>query len=508
VTAVLGRSAGRGRGRGGDRADLGRHRLALWTLSTVQLLFLLDATIVNVALPHIQASLGFSGSGLEWVVTSYSIAFGGLLLLGGRAGDLLGLRRTFVLGLSVFTTASLLAGLAPGPGWLLAFRALQGLGAAAASPAALSLIAATFPEGPVRTRALGVYTVIGSIGGPLGLVVGGVVVTYLSWRWVMLINVPICVGVLALTPRAVRETPARRGRFDLPGAFTGTAGVALLVYSFICAATDAHGVPHWRDPAVLAAFTGAVVLLATFVLVEWRTARPLVPLRYFADKRRTGTLVTLMLVSTAMFGVYFFMTLYLQRVWHYSALRAAFVYVPMSLYLMAGARISSKIVGRTGPRRLVLLGLSLAAVGLAWLSRIDHDGTYVTGLMLPTLVTYGGFGLVTVPLTMGAIARVDPSESGLAAGLYSTARQIGGATGLAVLGTVAWSGAAGAVSVERALAVGAGRGFLVAAGVTALALIVAAASVRTPRAADERTAGEGGPAEEHEIPAATQPREQ
>ncbi len=457
-----------------------RQRLALWTISAAQLLFLLDATIVNIALPKIQSGLGFSDTGLTWVVTGYSVAFGGLLLLGGRAGDLLGLRRTFMAGLTLFTLASLLAGLAPAPWWLLASRVLQGIGAAVASPAALSLIATTFAEGEVRNRALGVYTVIAGIGGPLGLVVGGLIATSLSWRWVMFVNVPVGLAVLYLAPRALREPPPHRGRFDVAGAVTGTLGVGALVYGLIRSATDSRGVSHWSDAIVLLTIGLALVLIAGFVVIEARSPEPLVPLRFLANRQRTGTLVVLMLESTAMFGVYFFMTLYLQRVWHYSPLRTALIYVPLSLILMGSARLGSRIVGRTGPRVLIVGGLVLAVAGLAWLSRIDSSGGLLTGLLGPTIVTYAGFGITTVPLTLIAMAKVAPGDSGLASGMFNTSRQVGGAIGLAVLGTVAFS-AAGQGTASAALATGTGRGFVVAAAVTALALATAVATVAGTR---------------------------
>jgi EmrB/QacA subfamily drug resistance transporter len=460
-----------------------RESVALWTISVAQLVFLLDATVVNVALPAIQDALDFSGTALTWVVTAYSIPFGGLLLLGGRAGDLLGLRRTLVGGLAVFTAASLLAGLAQEPWQLLACRALQGAGAAFASPAALSLVAATFAEGAPRTRALGTYTAIASIGGPAGLVLGGVLTTYLSWRWVMLVNVPVGLALVAMAPRALPETGRRAGRFDLPGALTGTLAVTLLVYGLIAAAADGTGGSRWGDPAVLGTFAASAAMLVAFLAVERRTAGPLVPLRFFADRQRTGTYAVLVLVSTAMFGVYFFLTLFLQRVWGWSALTTAIVYVPLSLVLMAGARVSSRVIERTGPRALILGGLAAGAVGLAWLSAIDAGGGFLTGMLLPTLLTYAGFGLTSVPTTVTALERVAPQESGLASGLFSTSRQIGGATGLAVLGTVAWAAATGAGGGESGLAVGAGRGFLLAAGVTVLALVVALATVR-PRVRD------------------------
>jgi EmrB/QacA subfamily drug resistance transporter len=463
-------------------------RLALWVISVAQLVFLLDATVVNVALPAIQGSLGFSDAGLAWVVTAYSVAFGGLLLLGGRAGDILGLRRLFVAGLVLFTVASLLGGLATQQWELLACRALQGVGAAGASPAALSLIAATFAEGPVRARALGAYVAIASVGSPLGLVAGGAITTWLSWRWVLLVNVPIGIALVLLAPRALPEPETRTGRFDLVGAVTGTLGVTLLVYGVLRAATDSTGGGHWTDPAVVGTLAGAAVLLVAFVAVERRSPQPLVPLRIFADRQRSGTYGVLVLSSTAMFGVYFFMTLFLQRVWGYSAATTALVYIPMSLVLMAGARISAKVVGPLGPRRLTALGLVLAVAGLAWLARIDAADGYVLGLLLPTLLTYAGFGLTQVPLTMTALAGVAPGETGLASGVFSAARQVGGAVGLAALGTIAWAGASGLPGDSAdALATGAGRGFLAAAVITAAAVVITATTMHGTRTPERET---------------------
>jgi len=472
-------------------ARAGRHeRLALWVISVAQLVFLLDATVVNVALPAIQRALGFSDAGLAWVVTAYSVAFGGLLLLGGRAGDILGLRRVFVAGLVLFSVASLLGGLAQ-DGWqLLVCRALQGVGAAGASPAALSLIAATFPEGPPRARALGAYTAIASIGSPLGLVAGGAITTWLSWRWVLLVNVPIGIALVLLAPRALPEPATRSGRFDLTGAVTGTLGVTLLVYGVLRAATDSSGVSHWTDPAVVGTLVSSMVLLAGFVAVERRAAQPLVPLRIFADRQRSGTYLVLVLSSTAMFGVYFFMTLFLQRVWGYSAATTALVYIPMSLVLMGAARGSAKLVGPLGARNLTLVGLVLAAAGLAWLAAIDATDGYLLGLFLPTLLVYAGFGLTQVPLTLTALAGVAPGETGLASGVFSAARQVGGAVGLAALGTVAWAGATGLpAGAGGALATGAGRGFLGAAVITAVAAVLTAVTLHAASAREPEPTG-------------------
>jgi EmrB/QacA subfamily drug resistance transporter len=466
-------------------------RVALITLSVAQLIFLLDATVVNVALPSIQESMRLSGPALEWVVTGYSLPFGGLLLLGGRAGDILGRRRVFTGGMVVFTTASLLGGLAVTSWWLVACRAAQGAGAAAAYPATLALITSTFPEGPARHRALGTFTAIAGAGGAIGLLAGGLITTYLSWRWVLFVNVPIGAFIVVAAPRVLAETSRRPGRFDLAGALTVTAGLTLAVYGLISGATDEAGRSHWAAPAVLVSLSAAVLLLAAFVLTERRSQNPLVPLRIFADRSRSGSYVISVLLNTAMFGIYFFMTLFLQRVWGYSPLRTAVVYIPLSALLFATSWAGAKIVGRIGVRTLMLAGLAIAAAGMAWMARIGSASGYATGLLLPATLTYFGIGLTAVPLTLTAVSRVAAAESGLASGLFSSARQLGGATGLAVLGTVTWSTVANATRTAGqragppvpglpftapALVAGIERGFAVAAGITVLALAAAAAS--------------------------------
>ena len=451
---------------------------ALVLISTAQLMLLLDATIVNVALPAIHSTLAFSGSGLEWVVTGYSLAFGGLLLLGGRAGDILGRRRLFVTGLAVFTAASLLGGFATEPWMLLVSRAAQGLGAAAASPAALALIATTFPEGPERNRAIGFYTAVATSGGGIGLLAGGLITTYLSWRWILFVNVPIGALMVALSWKLLPETPRRRGRFDLLGALTGTLGVTLLVYGLINAATDDTGRAHWADPDVLATLAASVALLAAFVLVERRAVNPLVPLRIFADRARAGTYLILVLDSTAMFGIFFFLTLFLQQVWRYTPLETALVYLPLTCLLIAATKLGGLLLGTLGARTLVIGGLVLAAAGMLWLAGIGDSGGYWTGMFAPTVLTYFGLGITSVPLTAAALAGISDEDSGIASGLFSTARQVGGATGLAVLGTVVWASAA-----RSSLSVAAGHGFAVAAGLTVLSAVVAAVTV--PRVAKE-----------------------
>ncbi|WP_367123543.1 MFS transporter [Streptomyces phytohabitans] len=485
---------------GPSTGGAGRRRaVALAVLSAAQLMFLLDATIVNVALPAVQRSLELSGSDLEWVVASYSIAFGGLLLLGGRLGDLLGRRRVFLAGLLLFTVASLLGGLAQEPWLLVACRTAQGVGAAAASPAALALITVTFPEGPERDRAVGWYTAVATAGGGVGLLAGGLVTAYASWRWVMFVNVPLGVLLLAATPRVLPETPRRRGAFDTAGALTGTLAALLLVGALINGSGEDGS---WTAPPVLAGLGGAAVLLPAFVLAERRGARPLVPLRLFADRARLGTYATLALISTAMFGIFFFLTLFLQRVWGYSALDTALVYLPLTCLLVAGARYAAPLAAAFGARRLVCAGLLVAAAGMLWLSGIDGSGGWATGMFVPSVLVYAGLGVTGVPLTLAALAGVREEDSGAASGLFSMARQIGGATGLAVLGTVVWStvraadgtgGADATGGAEAALADGIGRGLVAATVVTLLALLVAAVTMPGRRAVAAAATGTAAP---------------
>ncbi|WP_217179073.1 MFS transporter [Streptomyces sp. AC495_CC817] len=452
---------------------VGRRRsVALAVISSAQLMFLLDATIVNVALPDIQRSLRLQGSDLEWVVASYSIAFGGLLMLGGRAGDILGRRRVFMTGVAVFTVASLLGGFAT-EAWLLTVcRTAQGVGAAAASPAALSLIAVTFPEGPGRNRAVGWYTAVATAGGGVGLLAGGLITVHLSWRWVMFVNVPLGVAILAVGAGVLRETPRTRGAFDVLGAVTGTLAALLLCFGLI---DGASGGGNWSSPVVLGALGAAALLLPVFVLVERRSAQPLVPLRLFADRTRLGSYAVTALISTAVFGIFFFLTLFLQQVWDYSPLRTALVYLPLTCLLILGAKAGSPLLALFGTRAVVCGGLLVATTGILWLARIGDSGGYTTGMLVPTLLTYAGLGVTGVPLTLTALAKVADEDSGAASGLVNMARQIGGATGLAVLGAVAWSsGAAASGGTAAGLSTGVARGFAVAGGLTLLALCVAA----------------------------------
>jgi EmrB/QacA subfamily drug resistance transporter len=501
---------------GGDGQPAHRHLgLALVVIATAQLMVVLDATIVNVALPHIQHALGFSGSGLEWVVNAYTLTFGGLLLLGGRAGDILGRRRVFIAGIILFSLASLLGGFATSQAWLLAARAVQGVGGAIVAPTALSLVTSNFPEGRPRNRALGVYSAM-SIGGiAVGLLAGGLLTTYASWRWVLFVNVPIGIAVALLAPRVLNESERHPGRFDLAGAITGTGGLAALVYGLSSAATTSSGVSQWGDTKVLASLAAAVVLLASFIVIEARSQHALMPMRIFRNRSRAGAYLIMLCIGTALFGMFFFLTIFVQTVWGYSALKTGIAYLPMVAVIMAGAGLSTVLVPRIGARPLLLAAAAIGTGGMFWLSRIGEHSSYVGGLLGPMLVTAVGLGLLFMPLTLVALSKVEDRDAGLASSLVNTGQQVGGAIGLAVLGTVAWTvvantarnsaaaakaaaaaaaraghplhvtaaqaKAAQAGIYDQALAVGFSRGFVVSAGIMLLALIATIAMIRVTR---------------------------
>jgi EmrB/QacA subfamily drug resistance transporter len=476
---------------GGGAADGPRRPgLALAVIATAQLMVVLDATIVNVALPHVQRALGFSGSGLEWVVNAYALTFGGLLLLGGRTGDLLGRRKMFIAGLLLFSAASLAGGFATTQGLLLAARAIQGVGAAITAPAALSLITTTFPEGPQRNRAIGVYGSMSVAGGAIGLLAGGALTTYVSWRWVLFVNVPIGLAVALAAPRVLAETPRRRGRFDLPGAITGTGGIAALVYGLSSAATSPDGVSHWGDAKVIASFVVAAVLLVAFVIAEARSPHALLPLRLLRDRSRTGAYLIFAGAGTSIFGMFFFLTLFLQAVWGYSALRSGLAYMPFTGAILIASGTAAQLVAKIGPRPLLLAGSLASTGGLFWLSRISEHSSYAGGVVGPTILTGVGIGLVFVPASLVALSRVAEADSGVASSLLNTGQQVGGSTGLAVLGTVAWTVVANRVHTHGAnpatyghdLATGFSRGLLADAGVALLTVIVAIVAIRTRRA--------------------------
>jgi EmrB/QacA subfamily drug resistance transporter len=472
----------------------------LLIIGTAQLMVVLDGTIVNVALPYIQRALGFSGTDLEWVANAYALTFGGLLLLGGRAGDILGRRRVFVSGLLLFSAASLLGGFATSQWWLLAARAIHGAGGAMIAPTALALITTNFPEGGPRNRAFGVYSAMAGTGSAVGLLLGGVLTTYASWRWVLFVNVPIGILAAAAASRVLAESPRRPGRIDVAGAVTGTGGVALLVYGLSTATTGPDGVSHWGDAPVLAPLAAAVVLLVSFVLIEMRSAHPLLPMRVLADRNRSGAYLIMLCIATGLFGLFFFLTLFTQTVLGYSAIRSGIAYLPFAVGVVIASALAGRLVARIGPRPLILAGAAAVAGGMFWFSRLTEHAGYAGQLLGPMLVTSCGLGLVFVPLSLVALHNVAEQDSGVASSLLNTGQQVGGAIGLAVLGTIAWSTVADTVRTTsaaiaagqqpaqppaqlaaHALATGFSRGFLTAAAIALLALLIAIATIRVSR---------------------------
>jgi EmrB/QacA subfamily drug resistance transporter len=508
-----------------------RPGVALLVIAGAQLMVVLDGTIVNVALPHVQRALGFSGTGLEWVVNAYALTFGGLLLLGGRAGDILGRRRVFVFGLLLFSGASLLGGFATSQWWLLTARAVQGAGAAVIAPTALALITTNFAEGAPRNRAFGIYAAMSGAGAAVGLLLGGVLTTYASWRWVLFVNVPIGILVAAAAPRVLAESRRRPGRIDLAGGLTATGGVALLVYGLSKAATGSDGVSHWGDVQVLASLAVAVVLLVSFVLIELRSSHPLLPLRLLADRNRSGAYLVMLCIGTALFGMFFFVTLFMQTVLGYSPIRTGIAYLPFAVGTVVSSALASQLIPRVGPRALILTGITAVAGGTFWFSRLTEHAGYAGQLLGPILLTSCGLGLVFVPLSLVALHKVAEQDSGVASSMLNVGQQVGGAIGLALLGTVAWTAVAASIktqaahaaaaaatagrplptpgtpvpvsSYQHALAAGFAQGFVVSTGIALLALLIAAVTIRIRR--QELTGAAPAPQEAAPQPA-TAPR--
>jgi EmrB/QacA subfamily drug resistance transporter len=457
-----------------------RRGLALAIVLGAQLMIILDMTVVNIALPSIAHGLHFSTTGLSWVLNAYTLTFGGLLLLGGRAGDILGRRRMFLTGIAVFTAASLAGGLAQTAGWLLAARAAQGVGGAIASPAVLAMITASFADGRERARALGIYTAVVMGGGSLGLVLGGVITEWVSWRWVLFINVPIGVAVALATPLFLPESVRQPGHFDAVGALTSTAGMASLVYGIIRAGADG-----WGDRVALAAFAAAAVLLAGFVFRESRARQPITPLRLFADRRRAGSYLTRLLIVAGMFGMFFFLTQFVQDILGFSPLRAGISFLPMTAALFSVSRLSPRLASRFRPWTLMVAGMLPVVAGMAWLSRISPGTGYLAGVLGPMLLLGAGMGVVFVPLTMASLSGVRPEDSGAASSMVNVMQQVGGSLGLAVLVTAASSATGGAArlttAAQAAVVHGMSSAFTLAALFDVLALVVVLTVMRAGR---------------------------
>jgi EmrB/QacA subfamily drug resistance transporter len=408
-----------------------RQGLVLATLLTCQLMIVLDATVMNVALPRIQTDLGFSPTGLSWVINAYTLVFGGLLLLGGRAGDLFGRRRLFIAGIALFTLASLAGGLAGSSTWLLVARVVQGLGAAAAGPSTLALLTTTFTEQKARLRALALFSGMSSAGFAVGLILGGLLTEWLSWRSVLFINVPFGFAVVVLASRYLREPERHPARLDLPGAVTATAGVAAIVYGFIGAAQNG-----WGEPTTLTSLAAGAVLLAAFLVIETRTAQPLLPLRLFADRNRGAAYVNFFLGPMAGMSMFFFLTQYLQEVRGMSALGTGFAFLPMALLVFTMSRLIPRLLPRFGPKPVALVGTVLMAGGLVLLTGLSADSGYFPRLFVSMLLMGLGMGLAFAPLNVIIMATVPPRDAGAAGGVLQTMQQTGATLGLAILVTV------------------------------------------------------------------------
>ncbi len=449
----------------------------LLLLAMTQFVVVIDASIVNVALPSIGAHLHFARDDLSWVVNSYTLTFGGFLLLGGRMADLLGRRRMFMLGLVIFSLASFAGGVAQSETWLIAARAVQGLGAAIVSPAALSIITTTFAEGPDRNRALGVWGAVAGAGGAAGVLLGGVLTSGLSWRWVLFVNVPIGLAAAALAPRTLSESHGEDGvrSFDFPGAVTVTAGLALLVYAVVDAVNAG-----WGSTTTLLRLAGAAVLLAAFVIIELRTRHPLVPFSIFRLRTLRGADIVGLLIGMSLFSMFFFISLYLQDVMHYSPIKTGISYLPLAVGIILSAGAASQVVNRVGFKIPLIAGLVLIAGGLLWFSQVpDPGGSYAADILGPSLLAAVGLGFAFVPVTIAAVTGTRPHEAGLASGLINTSQQVGGALGLAILATVANSRTqslfhSGVHSASVALTKGYDRAFLVGAGFAVAGAILAA----------------------------------
>ena len=416
--------------------------IVLVLVCIAQFMVILDATIVNVALPSIQTDLDMSDANLQWIVNAYALLFGGFLLLGGRAGDLIGRKRVFLAGVVVFTLASLVCGLAQNDTWLILARGVQGLGAALVSPAALSILTTTFKEGRERTRAMGVWAAIAVGGGAVGLLLGGILTDALSWPWIFFVNVPVGVVAFVLSLRLVPESKDEEAHrsSDLAGAVTVTGGLIALVYGIVRSSQAG-----WGSVEVIGFMVLAAVLLVAFVVIEQRSAEPLVRLSIFAVRTVRGANVAMFLVACGLFAMFFFNTLYLQRVLGYSALEAGLAFLPFTAGIIIGAGLSQALLPRLGAREVPLLGLMLAIAGLLLFLRLTPDGDYLTDLLPGIMLASIGMGLVFVPVTLIATSGIPDGDAGLASGLFNTSQQIGGALGLAVLSTIATSKTTGVI---------------------------------------------------------------
>ncbi|RYJ07232.1 MAG: DHA2 family efflux MFS transporter permease subunit, partial [Actinomycetales bacterium] len=445
--------------------------IALVVIAVAQLIVVLDASIVNIALPSAQEALGISDANRQWVVTAYALAFGGLLLLGGRIADFIGRKRAFVIGLIGFGVASAIGGIAQTQIELFGARALQGAFAALMAPAALSLITVTFTEPKERAKAFGVYGGISGGGAALGLILGGVLTEYASWRWTLLVNTPIAIATAVAAVLVVRESRAEgKARYDLPGVITSTAGLVALVYGF----TQANE-SGWSAPSTISLLVAAVVLLVAFVVIENRTADPLLPTRVFTERNRAGAFLVALLTGMALFGMFLFLVYYMQGTLGYSAVKSGLAFLPFSVGVVVGAGAASSLLPRFGPRPLMVGGTGLAAVGMLLFMQITVDGSTLVRKLPAQVVMSIGMGLAFVSLSSTALVGVEDHDAGVASALVNTMQQVGGSLGTALLNTIAASATVGYVAANgpESLAVGTVHGYTVAFGWGLGALVLA-----------------------------------
>ena len=473
---------------------------ALALIVTAQFMVILDIAIVNVALPSIKSDLHFSQANLQWVISAYAIMFGGVLLLGGRLADLLGRRRLFISGLALFAVSSLLCGFAWSEASLIAFRALQGLGGALLAPAALSLLMTTFAEGRERNLALGIYGAASGSGAAVGVLLGGLLTSYLSWSWVFFINVPVAIAAITLAPLLLPAGRAGVGRrhFDFPGATSITAGLMLLVYATTRAATDG-----WGAPTTLALFAGAAALVLAFVMIELRSPSPLLPLRIFRLRTLVGANAAMAIVGGVAFSEFFVLTLYLQDVLHYSAVESGVAFAGFALAVVVSSNVAQVVVGRLGVRPALTAGLLASAVSVAWLARLPVEGRYFWDLFPAFVLGGAGMGLSFVPVTIASLTGVERSDAGVASGLVNTSRQIGGAIGLAAVSAVAATStsryAESHASVGPSSAVALDHGFQTALYVLTGLLLVGALIAVTLVKSGPAPTGQAAPVEDEAV---------
>jgi EmrB/QacA subfamily drug resistance transporter len=477
---------------------LERRWTALILLCVAQFVVVLDASIVNVALPSIGRGLDFSEQNLPWVVNAYVIAFGGFLLLGGRAADLLGRRRVFMAGLLVVAVASLAAGFAANQGQLIAARAAQGLGAAIISPAALSIVTTLFNDGAERNKALGAWGAVAGSAGAAGVLLGGILTDGLGWEWVLWVNVPVALIALALTPGLIPESRSESAtrHFDAAGAVSVTAGLSVLAYAFLDASSAG-----WGSTKIISLLALSAALIGAFVAIELRSKAPLVPFRIFRLRTLTGANVVGLLLGASLFSMFFFISLYMQQVLGYSPIHAGLSYLPLALTIIVAAGLGGQLVTRFGFKPILAAGMLFVALGLAWFSRVSIGGGFTTDILGPSLLAAIGLGFGFVTSTIAAVSGVKEREQGLASGLINTSQQIGGALGLAVLSTIATSRtdhvmASGTSSLPNALTEGFQSAFLGGAAIAALGFVATLVLIRTrdSRAHVEMANAEASPA--------------